>query len=235
MKAMVFAAGEGSRLRPLTLTKPKALVEVGGKPMLARVLENIRAAGVCEVVVNVHYLADLIIDFLAKNDFGLKISVSDERNRLLDTGGGLLAARHLLEGDEPILLHNADICTDLDLRRLESRGVANLLVGDRQSSRRLIFNQDSRLTGWINESTGETRGNAIGDRWAFNGIHVVSPAIFPLLDDYARSIGSDVFSLTPFYVSVASHREIYGSCLSGYRWHDIGNMQKLEAANADFQ
>ncbi|MDE6513705.1 MAG: nucleotidyltransferase family protein [Muribaculaceae bacterium] len=235
MKAMVFAAGEGNRLRPLTLTRPKALVEVGGKPMLARVLENVRAAGIREVVVNVHYLADMIVDFLAENDFGLKISIADERGRLLDTGGGLLAARHLLDGNEPILLHNADICTDLDLSRLAPRGVANLLVGDRQSSRRLIFDADNRLTGWINELTGETRGNAIGERLAFNGIHVVAPEIFPLLEDYSRSIGSDVFSLTPFYVSVASRHAIYGSRLSGYRWHDVGNMQKLEAANADFK
>ncbi|MDE7335473.1 MAG: nucleotidyltransferase family protein [Muribaculaceae bacterium] len=235
MKAMVFAAGEGNRLRPLTLTRPKALVEVGGTPMLARVLENIKAAGIREVVVNVHYLADMIVDFLAENDFGLKISIADERGRLLDTGGGLLAARHLLDGNEPILLHNADICTDLDLSRLAPRGVANLLVGDRQSSRRLIFDADNRLTGWINESTGETRGNATGERLAFNGIHVVAPEIFPLLEDYSRSIGSDVFSLTPFYVAVAPHVEIYGSRLSGYRWHDVGNMQKLEAANADFK
>ena len=235
MKAMVFAAGEGTRLRPLTLTRPKALVEVGGKPMLARVLENIRAAGIREVVVNVHYLADMVIDYLANNDFGLDIAVADERGRLLDTGGGLLAARHMLDGNEPILLHNADICTDLDLRRLVPRGMANLLVADRQSSRRLTFDAAGRLTGWVNESTGQTRGDATGERMAFNGIHVVSPEIFPLLEDYSRSVGSDVFSLTPFYVSAASRVEIYGSRLSGYRWHDVGNMQKLEAANVDFQ
>lgn len=235
MKAMVFAAGEGTRLRPLTLSTPKALVEVGGKPMLARVLENLKVAGVSDVVVNVHYLADRIIDYLAANDFGMNISVADERNRLLDTGGGLMAARHLLEGDEPILLHNADICTDLDLRRLELRGVASLLVADRHSTRRLVFDNDRRLVGWVNETTGEVRGSSCGERLSFNGIHVVAPEIFPLLEEYAAMVGSEVFSLTPFYVAMASRCEIYGSRLDGYKWHDIGNLQKLEAACADFR
>lgn len=235
MKAMVFAAGEGVRLRPLTLSTPKALIEVGGKPMLARVLENLKAAGVSDVVVNVHYLADQIMDYLAANDFGLNIAIADERTRLLDTGGGLLAARSLLDGTEPILLHNADICTDLDLRRLQLRGVASLLVSERYSARRLVFDADNRLTGWINETTGEVRGLDGDNRFAFNGIHVVSPAIFPMLKDYAASVGSEVFSLTPFYVAMAQRCEIYGCRLTDYRWHDIGNLQKLEAANADFR
>lgn len=236
MKAMIFAAGEGTRLRPLTLTKPKALVEVAGKPMLGRVLEAVRAAGIRDVVVNVHYLAEQIIDYLEANDFGLNIRIADERRRLLDTGGGLLAARDLLAGNEPILLHNADICTDLDLTRLEPRGVATLLVADRDSSRRLIFNPDDmQLRGWVNERSGETRGCAEGLRRAFNGIHVVSPDIFPLLERYSRSIGSDVFSLTPFYVAAAAVEPIYGCSLTGYRWHDVGDLQKLAAANAAFQ
>lgn len=236
MKAMIFAAGEGTRLRPLTLTKPKALVEVAGKPMLARVLEAVRAAGIEDVVVNVHYLADQIIDYLKANNFGLKIQISDERHRLLDTGGGLLAARHLLESNEPILLHNADICTDLDLTRLESRGLATLLVADRSSSRRLVFDRaDMRLRGWINEISGETRGCPEGARLAFNGIHVVSPEIFLYLERYSRMIGSDVFSLTPFYVAAATDAPIYGCCLDGYRWHDVGDIHKLDVANSSFQ
>lgn len=233
---MIFAAGEGTRLRPLTLTRPKALVEVGGKPMLARVLQAVKAAGICDVVVNVHYLADQIIDYLNANDFGLNIRIADERRLLLDTGGGLLAARHLLDGNEPILLHNADICTDLDLTRLEPRGLATLLVADRNSSRRLVFNPaDMRLHGWVNEQTGQTRGCPDGLRMAFNGIHVVSPEIFPLLELYSREIGSEVFSLTPFYVAAAASAPIYGCRLGGYRWHDVGDMQKLASANASFQ
>lgn len=235
MKAMVFAAGEGTRLRPLTLSRPKALVEVGGKPMLARVLEALKAAGVGEVVVNVHYLADMVAGYLAANDFGLRIAVADESRRLLETGGGLLAARPLLEGAEPVLLHNADICTDLDLRRLGLQGDATLLVSDRASSRKLVFEpRTMRLVGWVNEASGEVRGRADGLRLAFNGIHVVGPAIFPALGDYARSVGSDVFSLTPFYVAMAPRLDIRGRLLDGYRWHDVGNLDKLAAANADF-
>lgn len=241
MKAMIFAAGEGTRLRPLTLTKPKALVEVGGKPMLARVLEAVKAAGVKDVTVNVHYLADQIIDYLAVKNFDLKITISDERERLLDTGGGLLAARASLEGDEPILLHNADIATDLDLRRAGFPAcdtLATLLIANRESSRKLLFEKATSfsswwsLCGWRNEKTGETKGQP-GTPFAFNGIHVVSPAIFPLLEEYAAQVGP-VFSLTPFYVAMAATHDIRGQLLSGYRWHDIGNLQKLQAANEDF-
>ncbi len=236
MKAMIFAAGEGTRLRQLTLKRPKAVVEIAGKPMLARVLEAVRPAGVSKVVVNVHYLAEQIIRFLETNDFGLDISIADERGRLLDTGGGLLAARELLGNDEPILLHNADIITDLDLRLLKPQAMATLLVQPRTSSRRLVFNEENmRLCGWINEKTGETKGNPSGLPLAFNGIHVVSPEIFPLLSEYSKKIGSEVFSLTPFYVDMASVTEIYGQVIDGYMWHDIGSAEKLAEAEKSFR
>lgn len=234
MKAMVFAAGEGTRLRPLTLSCPKALVPVAGRPMLARVLDALRRAGVSDVVVNVHYLAEQIIDFLDADSFGMNITVADERERLLETGGGLLAARRLLDGNEPIFLHNADICTDLDLSRLQLRGDATLLVSERDSSRRLAFDSDMRLQGWINENTGETKGCLTPTRLAFSGIHVVSPSIFPALEAYSKTIGSDAFSLTPFYLAQVRNLAIYGSRLDGYRWFDIGNLQKLAAAEAAF-
>lgn len=235
MKAMIFAAGEGTRLRPLTLTRPKALVEVGGEPMLARVLGAVKAAGITDVVVNVHHLADRIACWLSANDFGLNIAISDERARLLDTGGGLLAARPLLDGNEPILLHNADICTDLDLTRLTLRGDASLLVSPRPSSRLLTFDPgDMRLQGWVNTQSGASKGNPAGRRLAFNGIHLVSPDIFRALEEYSALTGSDAFSLTPFYVAMARHLRIHGLELGGYRWHDIGNLEKLEAARAEF-
>lgn len=235
MKAMVFAAGEGTRLRPLTLNRPKALVEVAGKPMLARVLESLRNANVTHVVVNVHYLSQHIIQYLNNNDFGMRIDIADESACLLETGGGLLAAKHLLNGNEPIILHNADICTDLDLSNLTLRGDATLLVSNRQSSRQLTFNSDMRLHGWRNLSTGEYKGNPSGLQRAFQGIHVVSPSIFPALEQYSKSINNPVFSLTPFYVAQAANLHIYGAEFDGYQWHDIGNLQKLEAANAAFQ
>ncbi|MCM1309782.1 MAG: nucleotidyltransferase family protein [Bacteroides sp.] len=236
MKAMVFAAGEGTRLRPLTETVPKALVEVAGEPMLGRVLRSLRDAGVRHTVVNVCYLGQQVIDFLHSRDWGMRIDIADERARLLDTGGGLLAARRFLQGNEPILLHNADIITDLDLRRLNLRDDATLLVADRESSRKLVFRPGSmQLTGWVNETNGQTKGNAAGERRAFQGIHVVSPSIFFALQDYAQQIGSDIFSLTPFYVAKADRLRIYGSELLGYRWHDIGTLAKLSAATSDFK
>lgn len=231
---MVFAAGEGSRLQPLTLTRPKALIEVGGQPMLARVLRALRSAGVTDVVVNTHYLAEQISDYLSANDFGMRVFVTREHARRLETGGGLLSARDLLDDGEPILLHNADICTDLDLSRLTLRGDATLLVSERESSRRLMFDADMRLRGWINESSGEIKGSLTDLRRAFSGIHIVSPSIFPALQKYSETIGSDVFSLTPFYLEMADELEIYGTQLSGYRWFDIGNLEKLAAAEAAF-
>lgn len=235
MKAMVFAAGEGTRLRPLTETLPKALVEVGGEPMLGRVLRQLRAAGVSHSVVNVCYLGQQVIDFLQSRDWGMRIDIADERGRLLDTGGGLLAARRFFSGNEPILLHNADVCTDLDLRRLTLRDDATLLVADRSTSRKLIFRPGSmQLCGWINESTGETRGHSGGLRRAFNGIHLVSPSIFFALQDYSSQIASDVFSLMPFYLAKSNRLRIHGAELLGYRWHDVGNLDKLNAANLDF-
>lgn len=234
MKAMVFAAGEGSRLQPLTLTRPKALVEVGGQPMLARVLRALRSAGVTDVVVNTHYLAEQIADYLSANDFGMRVFVTREHARRLETGGGLLAARDLLDDGEPILLHNADICTDLDLSRMTLRGDATLLVSERESSRRLMFDADMRLRGWINESSGEIKGYPTDLRLAFSGIHIVSPSIFPALQKYSEIIGSDVFSLTPFYLQMADELEIYGTQLSEYHWFDIGNLEKLAAAEAAF-
>lgn len=225
---MIFAAGNGTRLRPFTLSHPKALVEVGGKPMLGRVISNLIEAGISDITVNVHHFADQIEQYLAANgNFGVNIRVSDERNRLLDTGGGLLKARRFLDGTEPILLHNADILTDLPLQSLTLRGDATLAVDAlRHSSRRLLFDPDGRLCGWRNEQTGEVKGSGSGTPMAFNGIHLVSPQIFPLLEQY----GEEVFSLTPFYVAEAQRLEIYGTDISGNAWFDVGRPESLEAA-----
>lgn len=167
MKAMIFAAGLGTRLRPLTDNCPKALVEVGGKPMLGRVMQRLIDAGVTEAVVNVHHFAGMIKEYLtANNNFGITVHVSDESDLLLDTGGGILRARQWLDGGEPFIVHNADILSDVDLaamyRAHEASGAdATLLVAHRQSSRYLAFgNADSRLHGWINTTTGQTAPRA---------------------------------------------------------------------------
>ncbi len=228
MKALIFAAGLGTRLKPFTDSHPKALVPVGGEPMLGRVIRAVKAAGVSEIVVNAHHFADQIEQFLAANgNFGVQIHVSDERRLLLDTGGGLLHARRFIDGSEPILLHNADVLTNLPLNLLELKGDATLAVSCRPSSRQLRFDSAGRLCGWINHNTGETKGLASGGELrSFNGIHLVSPQIFPALAAY----GEEVFSLTPFYVKNASELSIYAYDMSPYHWFDVGRPESLAAA-----
>ena len=232
MKAMLFAAGLGTRLGAITASRPKALVEVCGEPMLGRVLRKLQGAGVTEVVVNVHHFADMVEQWLAENTpAGMTVRISDERKKLLDTGGGLLHARPLLEGPEPVLLHNVDILSDLPLNDVELEGDATLMVSQRESSRQLVFGPDMRLTGWVNLTTGETKGDASGLRRAFSGIHVVSGNIFDALQRYADQKGSDIFSLTPFYVDMARELRIYGREMPAEtRWFDIGKPASLAAA-----
>lgn len=189
MKAMIFAAGLGTRLRPLTDHTPKALVSVAGKPMLERVILRLKEAGFNDITVNIHHFGEQIIEFLrANNDFGITIHLSDERDMLLDTGGGIKKARPFLDGNEPFLVHNADILSDINLAELyrhhrESNAEATLLVSQRQTSRYLLLDDANRLHGWINKSTGETKpeGFSFQERqykeMAFGGIHVISPSL----------------------------------------------------------
>lgn len=240
MKAMVFAAGLGTRLRPLTDSIPKALVPVGDKPVLQHVLEHIRLAGIREVVINIHHFPDMIRQFLNANDnFGLNISISDESELLLDTGGGLVKAMPILGDNEPVLLHNADILTDVSLRDLivahELKAPdATLLAWDRESSRCLLFDIDFRMKGWRNMATEETRPAGLDpaglEPLAFGGIHVVSPSLFPSLQEYARRNGS-VFSITPFYVEACRMCEIRAFTPSDpFDWFDIGRPESLRNA-----
>ncbi len=245
MKALIFAAGLGTRLYPLTASCPKALVEVAGKPMLQHVIENIKKTGIHDVVINVHHFADQIIRFVAdNNNFGLNIAISDERQKLLETGGGLLKAIPLLGESDQILIHNADILTDLDLNRIiaANNSEATLLVGQRNSSRQLVFDRsDMKLRGWVNKSTGATKpatlsiDPATDIEMSFNGIHIFSPTLFPELQRYADSIQSDAFSITPFYIHSVQHgHQISGINLNGYRWFDIGKPESLSAAQQSF-
>lgn len=241
MKAMIFAAGLGTRLRPLTDTIPKALVPVGGKPSLQRVIERLRDAGIGQIIVNIHHFPDKIKTFLAKNNnFGVDIAISDESDQLLDTGGGLLKALPLI-GDSPVLLHNADIATDVDLGAMieshqRSSADATLLVAQRQSSRQLLFDGTGLMRGWKNLSTGELRPSKLTDDsmltpMAFNGIHIIEPTLYPRLTEYGRQHGR-VFSITPFYIDAcqaANIREYQPR--EPYRWHDIGRPESLAKAN----
>ena len=246
MKAMVFAAGLGTRLRPLTNDRPKALVEVAGITMLERVLTHLREAGFTDVTVNVHHFAPMVIDFLDEHDhFGLDLHISDESDLLLDTGGGILAARQWLDGNQPFMVHNADILSDLDLNAFYdshqgSGALATLLVKERLTQRYFVFDNDDRLQGWINKKTGETRPDGFSHNparqheLAFGGMHVISPAIFPLLERYAATVGR-VFSITPFYIDICRQQLIKGYHPSqSYQWLDVGKPETLEQAEALF-
>lgn len=254
MKAMIFAAGLGTRLKPFTDFHPKALAEVCGRPMLGIVIERLKSFGIDEFVVNVHHFADQIIDYLhINNDFGVRIHISDETPKLLDTGGGILAARRWLDGNDPFIVHNADILTDIDLAEMlsvarSSDALSTLLVAHRSTKRYLLFDSDSMmLKGWTNIETGQYRpdGFLMSDRdlrLAFGGVHIISPAVFPSLAAYAESKADDgvgaipKFSITDFYIDNCSTLPIKGYMSSKpYYWHDIGKPEALEAARRDFE
>lgn len=239
MKALIFAAGLGTRLRPLTDNLPKALVPVAGTPMLERVILRLKEAGFDDITINIHHLGQQIIDFLeAKKNFGLNIHISDERDLLLDTGGGILKARRWLDGEEPFLVHNADILSDIDLRALyhhhrESGADATLLVSRRQTSRYLLLDDAHRLQGWINLATGETKPESPLlqtsrlEKWAFSGIHVLSPTLFRYMEQRGWN---GKFPVIPFYLSICREARIEGYPLKGFQWFDIGKPETLQEA-----
>ncbi len=243
---MIFAAGLGTRLRPLTNDRPKALVEVGGKPMLQHVICRMIEAGFTDITINIHHFGQKIIDFLdANNNFGINIHISDERDLLLDTGGGILKARKFLDGNEPFLVHNADILTSLDLRAFydwhcsDSNAVASLLVKHRVTARYLLFDGENHLKGWVNKKTGETRPEGFQyvegryDELAFGGVHVISPKIFPLLEDYSQC--GKVFSIVPLYVGECANCTIRGYVpQKEYTWLDVGKPETLAQAQKMF-
>ena len=229
MKALIFAAGLGTRLRPLTDDRPKAMVEIAGKPMLQHVIERVAAAGFDDITINIHHYGQMIIDFLERNNnFGLSIHISDERGLLLDTGGGILKARQWLDGDEPFLVHNTDIISTLE---------ATILVKERKTQRYFLFDENDRLRGWTNKATGEVKpdngkieGMALHEM-AFGGLHVISPRIFPELERFHRKGGEDKFSIVPFYINMCSHHLIQGYHPdSDYQWLDIGKPETLAQA-----
>lgn len=239
MKAMIFAAGLGSRLKPLTDETPKALLPVGGKPMLEHIILKLKAAGFTHLVVNIHHLGEQIIEFLAsKNHFGLHIDISDERDYLMDTGGGIKQAQSFLKGNEPFLVHNVDIFSNIDpgalyRHHLTSDALATLVVSHRQAARRLLFGQekDNRLYGWRNRNTGEVRSHypqfdpSKYLEYAFGGIHVISPRIFDLMEEWTGK-----FSIINFYLSVCAKAPIRPYVQDDLRLMDIGKPEAL--ANA---
>lgn len=235
MQAMIFAAGLGTRLKPLTDTMPKALVRVGGRPLIEHVVDKLKAAGVEKMVVNVHHFASQVVDYLHENgNFGADISISDETDKLLDTGGGLKKAAGLFAADAPILIHNVDILSNVDLRWLYESHEGNdatLLVSERKTKRYLLFNDDMRLVGWTNIETGEVRSpykdlDVDACRmYAFSGIHVFSPRLFPLMDAFP-----DKFGIIDFYLKVCGEAVIKGCVKQDLRLLDVGKLDTLAEA-----
>ena len=238
MKAMIFAAGLGTRLRPLTDTMPKALVPVCGNPLLFHVITKLKAAGYTELVVNVHHFAGQIREYLATHDFGLPISISDETEELLETGGGIAHAKDLLlPTDEPFLIHNVDILSNLDIPWFRSQtrpeALSTLLVSERETSRYLLFDGEMRMVGWTNVATGEVRSpypDLNPDHYhklAFSGIHNISPAIF---DAFAQAGFTGRFPIMDFYIQQCARYPIYGVSAPSLRLLDVGKVDSLAEA-----
>ena len=225
-QAMIFAAGLGTRLKPLTDTMPKALVRVGGQPLLWHVINKLKLAGYERIVVNVHHFASMIVDYLKANDnFGLDIRISDESAMLLETGGGIKKALPLFDPSEPILIHNVDILSNLDLTALPTDAPL-LVVSQRQTKRYLQFDDTMRLVGWKNIETGEVKGRE-GNSLAFSGIHMFHPSLTPLLSDWPER-----FPIMDFYLKACGSHLIRGYEAKDLRLMDVGKLDTLDQAEA---
>ncbi len=243
MKAMILAAGLGTRLRPLTDHRPKALVEISGRTLLEITLSRLRAFGIREVIINVHHFAGMILEYLKTNDnFGMRIEVSREEV-LLDTGGGLKkAAWFFLEDssglEEPFILHNVDVISTIDLRRMlqfhnENQALATLAVQDRETSRYLLFDEQLQLCGrrsGRDQKAELVRSSPRAQALGFCGIHVISPRLFAMMNE------DGVFSIIPSYLRLAAQREkILAFRADEYYWRDLGKPDNVLQAAQDLK
>jgi len=243
VKAMILAAGLGTRLRPLTNDRPKALVEVSGRTMLEITLSRLRAFGICDVIINVHYFADMIVEYLKKKDnFGMHIEVSRE-DVLLDTGGGLQKAADFFLKDQrdretPFVLHNVDVISTIDLSRMaefhrENQALATLAVQDRETSRYLLFDERHHLCG--RRTGGDQEDELVGsskpaEALAFSGIHIISPRFLELI------LEDGVFSIITTYLRLATEGEkILAFQADDYYWRDMGRPDDVLLAARDLK
>ena len=234
---MIFAAGLGTRLKPLTDTMPKALVPLAGKPLLQWQVEKLRDAGITDIIVNVHHFPDMIIDTIRANQgWGCNITISDERDCLLDTGGGLKKAvtgYGLQVTGEPVLACNVDILSNIDIREMVAMYTSTtsptslLVVSPRETQRYLCFDEINRLCGWTNIKTGELKGQE-GRHLAFSGMQILSPEILALLPQ----MNQDKFSLIDFYLQVMDRATLKAFVPTNYRMMDVGKIDQIEEAEA---
>ncbi len=233
MKAMIFAAGLGTRLYPITSDRPKALVKVSDKALIEIVINKLIKSGITEIIINVHHYAQQVKDFVhSKDNFGIEIHFSDETGQLLDTGGGLKKASWFLNGDEPFLVYNVDILSDIDLKKLveyhkNNKAISTLAVRKRETSRYLLFDKQLTLCAWENVKTGEkkiARDKSDLSQYAFSGIHIIDPSIFNLITKTGK------FSIIDVYLKLAKEHRILGYDHSHTKWLDVGRMENLEEA-----
>jgi NDP-sugar pyrophosphorylase family protein len=234
MQAMLFAAGLGTRLKDETADKPKALVDVGGKPLLQHAIEKLSDEGASRIVVNVHHFAPQVINFINSKDWGVPVLISDESNKLLETGGGLKFASHLFTPNEPILIYNVDILSNINLQDVisahkQSNAIATLVVRQRETQRYFKFDSEHNLVGWINKKTSETKVSRPGNfekatEMAFSGIHIVEPQIFDFMP------AEDRFSIVQVYLELAKTKSIKGYFDNSELWMDVGKPAQLEEA-----
>ncbi len=233
MKAMILAAGLGTRLRPLTKTKPKALVEVNDIPLLEIVIHRLREHGFHDILLNIHHFGELIIEFLEQNhNVGLTIHISDERDLLRDTGGGLKHASWFFDDGQPFLVHNVDILSDVNLSAMyqthcASDALATLAVREQREARTLLFDHEDRLCGWQNTHTGEqkiARETEMTVALSFSGIHVISPALFDMMPE------QPVFSIIDVYLQAAHTHSIKAFRHDHTLWADVGHYEQLLTA-----
>jgi len=234
MKAMILAAGLGTRLKPLTDTRPKALLPLAGKPLLYYIIKKLISEGINQIIINVHHFHELIIDYIiAEKNFGINIVFSME-DTLLDTGGGLKKASLFFDDDQPFILHNADVLSEIDLQKMmdyhnKKKSLATVAVRHRKTSRYLLFNQKNILVGWQSLETGKRAlvGPATHDpqKLSFMGIHIISPKIFPLLPTEHK------FSIINAYLDLATRKHhIVGYKNDADFWLDVGRKENLQQA-----
>lgn len=249
-QAMIFAAGLGTRLKPLTDHMPKALVSVGGEPLLKRVIFRLKDAGIERIVINVHHFSEMILDYLKENhNFDMDIRISDESSMLLETGGGIKKAAPLFDKEQPVLIHNCDILSNVDLAQFydfHGSAAATLLVSERKTKRYLVFDKDMKLVGWTNIETGDVKSPYTEVKeelakgievagihlstpnyqlYAFSGIHSFSPKLFPLMESYPNK-----FPIMDFYLQNCGKVEIKGYLKKNLKLMDVGKQETLAEA-----
>ena len=240
MRAMIFAAGLGTRLKPFTENHPKALLPLAGRTLLQWQIERLKAAGITDIVVNIHHFGQQIIDYLLQNNgFGCKVLISDERDALLETGGGLLKAAALLGNSEPVLVCNVDILSNIDLGQFiaahRQEDLATVVVSDRETQRYLLFSGEGKMRGWTNKKTGEFRPASAADEdlvpLAFSGMQIVESAFFSELR-HTQAEKGDKFSLIDAYLSIVTRQAgvIRAYMPKQYKMMDVGKIDQLGEA-----